>query len=492
MSNAGVLKKLAGETAVYGMSSILAKAINYLMVVVYTRVMSTSAYGVQAEFMGYVAVLQVLLTMGLETGCFRFANKEGYKPDSVFSNALLTVGGFSVLFFIASVIFCEPLSVKMGYSGFREIYIYLGFILASDSVTAILFARLRYQARAWKFAIFKTLKILTEVGTSVFLVFFLPHITGSDCHSWIYRFVSVEPDFSYPIFAILVSCLLALLLFIPDLLKFRFSFDRSLWKPLMCYSIPLMVAGLPGVVNDFLDRMLFRFFNVDQTLWRSDLGIYQACIKVAVLMSLFVQMFRYAAEPFFFSRAKDEDSKELYAKVMEYFTAFCMLVFLGIVYYIDIVELLIGQNFREGMSIVPVMLLAYVMLGMLFNVSMWYKLSDRSSYAIWITLAGLVVTSVVNVLFLPKFSYHAAAWGHFFSYLTMLLFSVLAGNKYYRIPYRWGRILSVIASALIFYGLSLALPSGMNQWLRWGICTVLLVLWCIIWYVTERRQPKSR
>ncbi|MBQ0006305.1 MAG: oligosaccharide flippase family protein [Alistipes sp.] len=491
MNNAGLLKKLAGETAIYGMSTILARAINYLMVIVYTRVMSTSAYGVQAEFMGYVAVLQVLLTLGLETGCFRFANKEGYKADSVFSNALLTVAVLSVVVLLASILFSEPLAAKMGYPGFGKVYIYLGIILASDSITSILFARLRYQTRAWKFAIFRTLKILTEVVTSCFLVFFLPRITGGDSGAWIYALVSVEPDFTYPIFAILVSCLVAFLLFLPELVKFRFSIDRSVWKPLMLYSFPIMIAQLPGVVNDFMDRYLFRFFNVDDSLWRSELGIYQGCIKIAVLLSLFIQMFRYAAEPFFFSRAKDRNSRVLYAKVMEYFVAFCMLVFLGIMYYVDIFELLIGSDFRVGMDIVPVMLLAYVMLGMLFNVSMWYKLSDRSSFAIWITLAGVVVTTVINVVFLPRYSYHAAAWGHFFSYFTMLLISVILGNKYYKIPYRWGRIVSVIAVTLIFYWLSLLLPSGLNQWIRWGVCTVLLLGWLGLWYVTERRQPKT-
>jgi len=490
MSNAGLMKKLAGETAVYGLSTILARFINFLMVPLYTRVLTTSDYGVLTEFMAYIAVLQVMLVLGLETGCFRFANKEGYSPDTVFSNALLTVASVSLLFLLIVVFFGRPLSESMGYSGFYNCFIYIGVILALDSFTAILFARLRYLAKAWKFAIFKTIKILTEAGTTVFLLYALPGITGHNPDSWIYKMVSVNPDFSYPIFAIFASCIVAFILLIPDLLHFRFAPQKEGWKALMLYSLPLMVAGLPGVVNDFMDRILFRFFNVDQTLWRSDLGIYQACVKVAVLMSLFVQMFRFAAEPFFFSRAKDKGSRELYAKVMEYFVAFCMIVFLGIMYYIDIVELLIGPAFREGMDIVPVMLISYAMLGMLFNVSMWYKLSDRSSFAIWITLAGVVVTSFINIEFLPRHSYHAAAWGHFFSYLTMLVISVLLGNKYYKIPYRWGRILSVIALALVFYGLSLLLPSGMNQWMRWGICTLLLICWLVVWYLTERRQPK--
>lgn len=259
----------------------------------------------------------------------------------------------------------------------------------------------------------------------------------------------------------------------------------------MLYSLPLMIAGLPGVINDFLDRILFRYFNVDDTLWRSDLGIYQAAVKVAVIMSLFVQMFRFAAEPFFFARARDKGSKELYAQVMEYFVAFCMLVFLGIIFYIDIIQFIVGRDFRVGMGIVPIMLLAYMMLGMLFNVSMWYKLSDKSSYAIWITMAGLLVTTVVNVLFLAKFSYWAAAWGHFASYLVMLVVSALLGNKYYRIPYKWCRILGIISGGLLLYGLNLLIPGELNLIWKLAMRTVLIFVYIAAYFLFVRYGSKN-
>lgn len=486
MKNGSVLKKLAGETAIYGTSTIVARFINFLLVPLYTRVLTTADYGVLTEFMAYIAVFQVLLTMGLETGCFRFANKEGHKPDSVFSNALLAVSVASVIFLLLMALFGNPISRAMGYEGYYLCYVYIGLILALDSFTAVLFAKLRFLAKAWKFAIFKTVKILTEAGTNLLLFFCLPKLAQVAPDAFIFKFVSVTPDFSYPVFAICVSCVVAFILFIPDILRFKFTFSATTLKSLMLYSLPLMIAGLPGVVNDFLDRILFRFFNVDDTLWRSDLGIYQAAVKVAVLMSLFVQMFRFAAEPFFFARAREKDSKELYAKVMEYFVAFCMLIFLGIVFYIDIIELIVGRDFRIGMGIVPIMLLSYVMLGMLFNVSMWYKLSDRSSFAIYITLAGLVVTSVINIAFLSKYSYWAAAWGHFFSYFTMLLISVLLGNKYYKIPYKWPGIFFIIGLALALYGVSLLIPEDFPQIWRLVIHTMLISIYVIAYYITEK------
>ena len=431
-----ILGKLAGQTAIYGTSTIVARFLNYMLLL--------------TEFMSYIAVFQVLLTMGLETGCFRFASKEGYEPRRVFSGALAAVSTVSAVFLLLMILFGRGLAERMGYGGYWNIYIYIGVILFSDCFTAILFAKLRQENRAWRFAIFKVVKILAEAGSNLLLFLWYPGYAAAHPDNLLSGLIPAVPDFSYPIFSILVSCVLCFALFIPEMLRLGLGVDRRTLKNMLRYSLPLMVAGLPGVINDFLDRILFRFFNVDDSLWRADLGVYQAAVKVAVIMSLFVQMFRFAAEPFFFSNTRQKDFKRVYASVMEYFVMFCMLIFLGVTFYLDIIQLIVGSDFREGMGIVPVMLLAYMMMGMLFNVSMWYKLSDRPSFAIYITAAGLVVTAV--------YSYHAAAWGHFFSYLTMLVLSVLLGRKYYSIPYRWGKITDVIILGLVLYSLDLAIP----------------------------------
>lgn len=492
MGNGNILKKLAGETAIYGMSTILARFINFLFLPLYTYILTPADYGVLTEFMAYIAILQVLLTMGLETGCFRFANREEYNPKRVFSGALAAVAVVSAIFLALMMIFGRGLAASMGYGNFYNCYIYIGLILASDSMTAILFAKLRYRYKAWKFSIFKTLKIFTEMGSNLLLFLWFPHFTETHPANFMLRFISATPDFTYPIFSILLSCIVIFLLFLPDIFKTGFSFEKRTVRNLLGYSLPLMIAGLPGVMNDFIDRILFRFFNVDVTLWQSELGVYQAAVKVAVIMSLFVQMFRFASEPFFFARAKGNDFKKLYAKIMEYFVAFCMLIFLAIVFYIDIIQFIVGKDFRVAMGIVPVMLLSYVMLGMLFNVSMWYKLSDRSSFAIYITLIGLAVTSVINIVFLPKYSYWAAAWGHFFSYLTMLTASVLFGRKYYRIPYRWGMIFKIILFALLLYLLSFLIPDTLPLVWKLLIKTMFIIVYAGVYILYEKRFNKEK
>lgn len=452
---ANPLKQLAGETAVYGLSTILARIINFLFVPFYTRMLTTSSYGVVTEFMAYIAVFQVVLVLGLETGCFRFANKEGVNPRAVYSNALATVFGTCFTFLAFMILFSDQIASALGYQGFGNCIIYIGGILALDSTTAILFAKLRQEHKAFKFAIIKTVKILTETAANMVLFFWYPaHVDG-----FMSRFVSPTPDFTYVIFAILVSSVVCALMFLPDLLRFSFEFDRRLLKQMLAYSIPLMVAALPGIVNDFLDRILFRYFDTNAEVWRSSLGIFQAAVKLSVIMNLFIQMFRFAAEPFFFQRAQNKGSKQLYAIVMEYFTAFCGLILLGVFLYLDIFALVIGKDFRAGMGVVPIMLLSYMLLGMLFNVSMWYKLSGKTNMAIWITLAGLAVTVVVNVVFMPRFSFWAAAFGHLASYLVMFVISAVLGNKYYPIPYSWKRIFSLFGAILIICLVSMSIDA---------------------------------
>ena len=475
---ANPIKQLAGETAIYGFSSILARVLNFLFVPLYTRMLTQAQYGVVTEFMAYIAILQVVLVLGLETGCFRFANKEGEDPRRVYSGALLTVFGLNLAFLAAMVAFSEPLSAALGYAGYRSIIIYVALILFCDSITAILFAKLRQEHKAVKFAVLKTVKILTETGVNLLLFLVWP----------------AKPDFTYPIIAIMVSCVLCLLLFVPDILRLRLIWDRGVVKRMLLYSLPLMVAALPGVANDFLDRILFRYFDTSAYAWRASLGVYQAAVKLAVIMNLFIQMFRYAAEPFFFQRARDRDSKQLYAQVMDWFTAFCGLVFLGVVAYIDIISLLLGRDFRIGVGVVPVMLLSYMLLGMLFNVSMWYKLSGKTNMAIWITLAGLAVTVVVNVVFMPRYSYWASAFAHLASYLTMFILSAGLGAKYYPIPYHWKRLGAIfLLMGIAWCGMTLLMPErgpGIH-WGQIGINTLIILAFAGAAFALLRRSPKA-
>ena len=444
---------------IYGLSTILARIINFLFVPIYTRLLTPESYGVVTEFMAYIAVLQVVLVLGLETGCFRFANKDGADPRKVYANAFVTVFCVSATFLALMLAFATPISSALGYDGYSACIRYIGGILALDSITAIMFAKLRQESKAFKFAIIKTAKIITETAANLVLFLWFPkHV---DSASWLLNFIPATPDFSYVIFAIFLSCIVCALLFIPDFLRLSFRFDGKLLRQMLAYSLPLMVAALPGVVNDFLDRILFRYFDTNAEAWRSSLGLYQAAVKLAVIMNLFIQMFRYAAEPFFFRRAAEKDSRQLYASVQEYFTAFCGLVFLGVILYIDIIALILGPQFRSAVGVVPIMLLSYMILGMLFNVSMWYKLSGKTNMAIWITLSGLAVTAIVIVLFMPKYSYWAAAFGHLASYVVMFAISSILGAKYYPIPYRWGRLAAIVLTMGAAYGTSLLIDHAL-------------------------------
>ena len=305
---AGILRKLAGETAIYGLSTILARMINFFFVPIYTRVLTQGSYGSYTEIMSYIAVLQVVLVLGLETGCFKFANgikngggsqKDSFAP---FSSAFLMVCGVSLLFFAVIAMFAAPLSDFIGCQSYRAVIYFVAGILVSDSITAVLFAKLRYEQKAVKFALFKTIKIVSETGFNLLLFFFFPGWAAARQGSWLLELIPAEPHFSYIILAVFLSCVVCFLLFIPELFRISLKFDRKLAGQMLLYSIPLMVAGLPGIINDGLDRLLFRFFSPEGGDWRATLGVYQAAVKLAVIMNLFIQMFKMLL---FFPAEKD-------------------------------------------------------------------------------------------------------------------------------------------------------------------------------------------
>lgn len=490
-SNSSVLnplKQLAGQTAIYGLSSIVARVINFFFVPLYTRIISTGSYGLFSELMGYIALLQVILTLGLETGFFRYASKEKEKARQLFSTALITLSLVSILLVAVVLLAAPSLGRAMGH---RPVYlIYVALILAFDSITAIFFAQLRFEQRPWKFAFLRSVKIISEVLFNVMLFFVLPPFLAKHPDSFILNFIPARPDYGYILVAIMLSGVVAMILFVPRMLKTSMVFSVSLWKKLMAYSLPLMIAGLPGVANDFIDRPLFRFFAPSDTPWQEQLGVYNAVIKLAVFMVLFEQMFRYAAEPFFFASADKKDMRKTFADVMKYFVAFCILIFLGIVLYADVFALILGKEYRSGMGVLPVVLVSNILLGILFNLSMWYKLTDKTRYAIYITLTGLTVTTILNIMFMPLFGYYASAWSRLFSYIVMIVISYLLCMKYYPIPYNLKSILLYFLAGLGLYGIS-TLFNGQAAWIRMPINTVLLLLYIYFVLKTERIRLNS-
>jgi O-antigen/teichoic acid export membrane protein len=480
------LKQLASQTAIYGLSSIVARIVNFFLVPLYTRMLPTGNYGLASELLAYIALFQVVLTFGMETGFFRFATKHKEDSGVIFSTALISLGLSSVSFLILVILFSTQLSALTGHP---VIYIlYVAGILAIDCFTAILFAQMRQENRPWKFAAFRTIKIATEIVFNLLLFFLMPAYLSSHPESFLLRFMPAHADYSYILVAILMSCIVSFLLFIPKLIRTAYHFSKTHLKLLLNYSIPLMIAGLPGVANDFISRIFFRFFAPSTSPWQDQLGIFNANIKLAVFMVLFVQMFRYAAEPFFFSSANKEGMKKLYADVMKYFVAFCLFIFLGIALYKDVFALILGKDYRSGINVLPIMLVANVLLGITFNLSMWYKLSEHTRFAVYITLSGLAVNLLINVLFMPLYGDMAASWGYLLSYLTMVLISNALGRKYYPIPYDWKAICLYFGVALAIFAFSwyVHFPA---VWISMVTNTILLAVFGL--FILRREKVSS-
>jgi O-antigen/teichoic acid export membrane protein len=445
-----IFKRLVKDTGIYGISSILARTLNFFLLPIYTRILSEGSYGIYTEIFAYIAIIQVVLIFGLETGFFRFASLDGYDSEKVFSTISCFMLFVSLVFFGLCFVFSGDIAASQNY--YPVAVIYTAGILAIDTFTSIFFARLRYNRKAIRFAVYRSIKILSEIVFNLLFLYLLPKYFASHPHSALMKFFTPEASYVYILAAVFCSCIVSLALFIPEIIRTKYKVYLPYLKRLLIYSLPLMLAGLQGALNDFIDRYLFRYLAPENGYtWEEQLGIFGAAVKLAVLMSLFVQMFRYAAEPYFFSEASKSDIKPVYAKAMKYFTIFCIVVFLSINFYSEILQYILGQKFRSGMIVLPVMLFAYMLSGINQNVSMWYKLASKTKIAMLITLAGLLTSLAVNLLFMPTYSYRAAAWGHVASYLVMIFISWQLSKRYYKIPYQWGSIMLYLLLGIILF-----------------------------------------
>jgi len=478
-----VFKQLAKDTSIYGLSSILARTLNFLLVPVYTRVLSEGSYGFYTEIFAYIAFIQVVLIFGMETGFFRFASSDGYDSKKVFS----TISGFllivSIAFFASCFLFSGEIASKMSYYPIAVVYV--AGILAIDAFTSIFFARLRYERKAVKFAIYRSVKIFSEIFFNIFFLYLLPKYFVTHPQSFLLKFFTPEASYVYILAAVFCSAIVSIILFLPDILRTKYKMSAAYLKVILIYSLPLMLAGLQGTLNDFIDRFLFRYL-VPGSTWNEQLGIFGAIVKLAVPMSLFMQMFRYAAEPYFFSEASKSDIKPVYARVTKYFTIFCVVIFLAINFYSDILQYILGKNFREGMIILPVMLFAYMLSGINQNVSMWYKLASKTKIAIIVTFAGLLTAIAINFLFMPRYSYVAAAWGHVASYSVMIIVSWQLSKRYYKIPYQWTTIIFYIALGIILFFVSKMIETSSGV-LNFIFNTLLLTLFVLFVLKKEKR-----
>ena len=457
------LKGLAKDTAIYGVSSIVGRFLNYLLVPLYTNYMPKESgdYGVSVNIYAYTALALDILTFGMETTLFRFANKEGEKPDTVFSTALAVVGTLSALFLAGVFGFITPISNALDYADHHEYLLMMATVVALDAIQAIPFSYLRFQKRPIKFASLKFLFIFFNITLNLLY------------------FVVLGKTEVYYVFLINLWCTGAItFFFVPDLFKVKWQVDFSLLRRMFSYSWPILVLSIAGVLNQTVDKIIFPLV-CDEADAKAQLGVYGACVKVAMIMAMITQAFRYAYEPIVFSKAKEKDSKEYYAVAMKYFIIFTLFAFLVVIGYMDILKHIIGAEYREGLVAWPIVMAAEIMMGIYFNLSFWYKLIDKTIWGAWFSLTGCAVLIAINVIFIPRYGYMACAWGGFAGYATSMVLSYLVGQKLNPIQYDMKGIFTYILLAIVLFVAMKNLPTSWPVWVRIILNTGLIILFLL-------------
>lgn len=467
------MKKLAQETAIYGVSSILGKFLNWLLVPLYSYTLrDSSEYGVVVNLYAWTALLLVILTYGMETGFFRFANKGVDNPEKVYGNTLISVGATSLLFAILSFVFAQPAANMLGYATHPEYIAMLGAVTAMDAFGAIPFAYLRYQRRPYKFAGLKLLMIFTNILFNIFFLVICPriHKSNPELINWFYN-----PYYGvgYVIVANVIQTVVVTLALLPEVFKARFEFDGALLRKILQYSLPLLVLGVAGIMIQTIDKIIFPYLIDDPVRAKAELGIYGACFKISMVMMMFTQAFRYAYEPFIFAQHKDANSKAAYADAMKMFVITSFLIFLGMVFYLDILQFLVREDYRSGIKVIPIVLFSYIFQGVFFNLSLWYKLIDKTYYGAVFSVIGVLITVAINLIFVPKYSYMASAWASFVCFFTMMLISYFMGQKHMPIRYDLKTLGIYTVLSLVLYVISLLIKTPF-MWLNILFKTLLL------------------
>ena len=468
------LKSLAKETAIYGVSSIVGRFLNYLLVPVYTIALpaSSGGYGVVTNIYAWVALMLVLLTCGMETGFFRFANKGQDDPMRVYSTTLLSVSIGSVVFVVLGLLFLEPIA---GWLEYGEHPWYIGMmmiVVAMDAIQSIPFAYLRYKKRPIKFAALKLLFIFLNIALNLF-----------------YYVVLKGNDVGYAFLFNLVCTSVVMVCMIPELRGFTYVLDKELLKRMLRYSLPLVILGVAGILNQVADKIIFPFVYPDEAEATVQLGIYGAASKIAMIMAMFTQAFRFAYEPFVFGKSKEKDSREMYAQAMKFFIIFTLLAFLAVMFYLDILRHIIGRDYWDGLRVVPIVMAAEIFMGIYFNLSFWYKLIDETRWGAYFSLTGCTILILMNIFLIPKYGYIACAWAGFTGYGVAMLLSYFVGQKKYPIQYDLKAIGMYVLLAAVLYLAAEYVPID-NIYLRMAYRTVLLILF--IAYVVKRDLPLNQ
>ncbi|MCD8283090.1 MAG: lipopolysaccharide biosynthesis protein [Prevotella sp.] len=451
------LKSLMKDTAIYGMSSIAGRFLNYLLVPLYTYYMPKASgdYGVSVNIYAYTALILVVLTFGMETTFFRFANKEGEKADTVFSTGMLVVGCLSAVFLALVFAFTVPICNALGYANHRSYVLIMAVTVALDAVKALPFSYLRFEKKALLFAGLQLLNILLNVVLNVVFFVFL----GRGQVLWV--------------FAINLLCsALIFLCFVPRFFRIRWSLDFGLLRRMLSYSWPILVLGIAGILNQTADKIIYPLICPGKL---DELGVYGACVKIAMIMAMITQAFRYAYEPIVFAKVRDDDAKSYYAAAMKFFIVFTLFAFLCVTAYMNVLQHIIGREYRSGLVVVPIVMLAEIMMGVYFNLSFWYKTIDKTLWGAVFSGIGCLALVAVNVCFIPTWGYMACAWGGVFGYGIPMILSYIVGQRINPIAYPLRSILIYTLLAAVFFALMELLPKSLPAALRLGINTVLVL-----------------
>ena len=445
------LKSLAKDTAIYGMSSILGRFLNYLLVPLYTAKLSAASggYGVITNVYAYTALLLVILTYGMETTFFRFANKEGEDPRRVYSTILIAVATTSLLFVALVLAFIGPVSAFMGYADHPSYVWVMAMTVAIDAFQCIPFAYLRYQKRPMKFAALKLLFIVLNIALNLLFFAVLPALYASRPES-VAAIYDPTVGAGYAFYINLACTASITFCFWRELTCVKPVFDRQLMRRMLSYSWPILVLGIAGILNQTADKILFPYIYRGPDA-HAQLGIYGAASKIAMIMAMITQAFRYAYEPFVFGKSKDKDNRDTYAKAMKYFVIFTLLAFLCVIGYMDVLRHIIGRDYWSGLRVVPIVMAAEIMMGVYFNLSFWYKLIDKTIWGAWFSGIGCVVLVAVNVVFVPRYGYMACAWAGFAGYATAMVLSYFVGQRHYPINYPLRDMGLYVAMAVVMY-----------------------------------------
>ena len=480
------IKSLAKDTAIYGMSSIIGRFLNWCLVPLYTYKLATGEFGDVTNLYAWMALLLVILIYGLETGFFRFANDGAERdPKTVYSTCLFSLATTSAIFMGLVFLFQSPISRLLKLSEHPEYILITAAIIAMDAFCALPFAYLRYLKRPIRFAALKLLFIALNIILNLFFLVVCPWI-WKHAPEWINWFYDPTYGVGYILISNLLGTFIVLLALAPEIVRIPWRFRPDLLKRILRYSFPLLILGVAGIMNQTLDKILYPMLISDPVAAKSGLGIYGANYKIAIVMVMFTQAFRYAYEPFIFAQNKGEDKRVAYAEAMKYFIIFGLFIFLGVMFYLEILRYFIDPDYFSGLQVVPIVMIAELFFGIFFNLSLWYKLTDKTQWGAYFSLFGLAITLTINIAFVPRYGYIACAWAAFTCYFAMMIASWFIGQHYYPIRYDLKGIGKYLLLALVLYVIALWIPIE-NQILRLSFRSILLVFYIL--YVIKKDLP---